>query len=80
MLLIHDVLKKFKDAQFMISTHSPVLLAYPEAQILGFDGGSIREIEYEQTGSFQVAYRFLNERRQFLEELFAETPSLFGRE
>lgn len=80
LVLIHDVLKKFKDAQFMISTHSPVLLAYPEAQILGFDGGSIREIEYEQTGSFQVAYRFLNERRQFLEELFAETPSLFERE
>ncbi|HEX4786179.1 MAG TPA: AAA family ATPase [Candidatus Sulfotelmatobacter sp.] len=80
LVLIHDVLKKFKDAQFIISTHSPVLLAYPEAQILAFDGGSIREIEYEQTGSFQVASRFLNERKQFLEELFAETPSLFEHE
>src|ERR1700728_401171 len=55
LVLIHDVLRKFKDAQFIVSTHSPVLLAYPKAQILSFDDGSIREVDYEQTGSFQVA-------------------------
>jgi predicted ATPase len=78
LVLIHDVLRKFKDAQFIISTHSPVLLAYPKAQILSFDDGRIQEIEYEQTGSFQVVHNFLNNREQFLEELFAETPSLFS--
>jgi predicted ATPase len=78
LVLIHDVLRKFKDAQFIISTHSPVLLAYPKAQILSFDEGKIQEIEYEQTGSFQVVHNFLNNREQFLEELFAETPSLFS--
>jgi predicted ATPase len=31
LVLIHDVLKKYKDAQFVISTHSPVLLGYPDA-------------------------------------------------
>jgi len=77
LVLIHDVLRQFKNAQFIISTHSPVLLAYPKAQILSFDDGMIHEVGYEQTGSFQVAYRFLNNRDQFLEELFAETPSLF---
>jgi predicted ATPase len=77
LVLIHDVLRKFKDAQFIISTHSPVLLAYPKAQILSFDEGRVHEIDYEQTGSFQVAYRFLNHRDEFLEELFADAPSLF---
>jgi predicted ATPase len=80
LVLIHDVLRQFKDAQFIISTHSPVLLAYPKAQILSFDDGRVHEIEYEQTGSFQVAHRFLNHREEFLEELFKETPSLFEEE
>ena len=80
LVLMHDVLRKFKDAQFIISTHSPVLLAYPKAQILSFDEGRIHEIAYEETGSFQVAHRFLNHRDQFLQELFADTPFLFDEE
>jgi predicted ATPase len=80
LVLIHDVLRQFKDAQFIISTHSPVLLAYPKAQIFSFDEGSVHEVSYEQTGSFQVAHRFLNHRERFLEELFADTPPLFGQE
>jgi predicted ATPase len=80
LVLIHDVLREFKDAQFIISAHSPVLLAYPKAQILSFDDGKVHEIDYEQTGSFQVAHRFLNHREEFLEELFADTPSLFGED
>jgi predicted ATPase len=39
LVLLHDVLKKHKDAQFIISTHSPVLLGYPKAQIVSFDEG-----------------------------------------
>jgi predicted ATPase len=80
LVLIHDVLRNFRDAQFIISTHSPVLLAYPKAQILSFDGGMVQEIDYEKTGSFQVVHRFLNGREEFLQELFAETPSLFDEE
>ncbi|HYM78362.1 MAG TPA: hypothetical protein VE377_20480 [Candidatus Dormibacteraeota bacterium] len=77
---MQDVLRKFKDAQFIISIHSPVLLAYPKAQILSFDEGRVHEIDYEQTGFYQAAYRFLNNREQFLEELLTETPSLFEEE
>ena len=80
LVLIHDVLREFKDSQFIISTHSPVLLAYPKAQILSFDDTSIHEIDYQQTRSFQVAHRFLNHREEFLEELFADTPLLFDDE
>jgi len=79
-VLIHDVLRKFKDAQFIISTHSPVLLGYPDAQILSFDDGSIHEIRYEETAPMQIVRRFVNDREGFLEELLKKTPSLFNED
>jgi predicted ATPase/predicted DCC family thiol-disulfide oxidoreductase YuxK len=68
-VLMHDVLRKFKDAQFIVSTHSPLLLGYPEAQILSFDDGHIHEIEYEETAPIELVRRFVNDREGFLEEL-----------
>jgi predicted ATPase len=76
-LLMHDVLRKFKDAQFIISTHSPILLGYPNAQILSFDDGQIHEIGYEETAPLQIVRRFVNDRKGLLDELLQETPSLF---
>ncbi|MBB5317025.1 AAA family ATPase [Tunturibacter empetritectus] len=77
LILIHDTLRRYKDAQFLISTHSPVLLGYPGAQIFSFDDGHLHEISYEDTAPLQIVRRFTNDRDSFLEELFAETPSLF---
>ena len=77
LILLHDTLRRFKDAQFLISTHSPVLLGYPGAQILSFDEGHLHEIAYEDTAPMQIVRRFLNDRETFLDELFQETPSLF---
>lgn len=77
LVLIHDVLQKHKDAQFIISSHSPILLGYPKAQILSFDGGSIHEVDYEETSSAQIVRHFVNEREGFMEELLKESPSLF---
>jgi predicted ATPase len=77
LVLIHDVLKKHKDAQFIISSHSPILLGYPKAQILSFDDRSIHEVAYEETSSVQIVRHFVNEREAFLEELLEETLSLF---
>jgi predicted ATPase len=77
LVLLHDVLREHKDAQFIISSHSPILLGYPKAQILSFDGGSIHEVDYEDTSSAQIVRHFVNERERFLEELLKETPSLF---
>lgn len=79
-VLIHDVLRKHRDAQFIISSHSPVLLGYPEAQILSFDDDQIHEIVYEETSPMQIVRRFLNDRERFLEELFKETSSLFSKD
>ncbi len=80
LILIHDTLRRYKDAQFIISTHSPVLLGYPGAQILSFDDSQLREIAYEETAPMQIVRRFVNDRDTFLQELFQDTPSLFRTE
>lgn len=80
LVLLHDVLMKYKDAQFIISTHSPVLLGYPKAQIVSFDDGPLHEIEYEETAPLQIVRQFVNQRESFLEELFNDPPSLFNDE
>jgi len=77
LILLHETIKKFKDAQFIISSHSPVLLGFPGAQILSFDDDVIHEIPYEETAPMQIVRRFVNDRENLLEELFRETPSLF---
>jgi predicted ATPase len=77
LVLIHDTLKKYKDAQFIISTHSPVLLGYPDAQIISFDDGHLHQIEYEDSAPLQIVRHFVNHRDDLLEELFQETPTLF---
>jgi predicted ATPase len=80
LVLMHDVAREYKDAQFIISTHSPILLGYPEAQILCFDGGCIQETRYDDLASVQIVRRFLNDRERFLQELLRETPHLFKDE
>jgi predicted ATPase len=77
LVLIHDVLQKHKDAQFIISSHSPILRGYPKAQILSFDDGSIHEVACEETSSAQIVRHFVNGRESFVEELLGERPSLF---
>jgi predicted ATPase len=77
LVLMHDVVHEYKNSQFIISSHSPILLGYPEAQIFSFDGARIAEIEYEQLANVQIVRRFLNDRERFLRELLKETPHLF---
>jgi predicted ATPase len=54
------------DAQFIIATHSPILLACPEADILSFDRIPIQEVEYENTDYYRVYKDFLNNRERYL--------------
>ncbi|HBI02562.1 MAG TPA: AAA family ATPase, partial [Paenibacillaceae bacterium] len=67
--LIHD-LEESGQAQFIIATHSPILLGYPDAQILNFDEVPISAIEYEETNHYFIMKGFLNRREKFLKELF----------
>ena len=52
--------------QYIIATHSPVILACPEAQILGFDTPGIQNIDYNETSAYKFYMQFLNDPEQFL--------------
>ena len=54
-------------AQFIMATHSPILLAYPGAQIFSFDSSRIEEVEYEDTTHYKLYKRFFTDRTVFLE-------------
>ena len=56
-------------SQFLIASHSPILLGMPEAEILSFDEGRISPVSYEETQSYQVTEMFLNHREYLLERL-----------
>ncbi len=56
-------------AQFIIVTHSPILLGLPGAQILSFDNGLLHPCSYEETDSVRVTSMFLNHRELVLKNL-----------
>jgi predicted ATPase len=61
--------------QFIIATHSPILLAYPNAKILSFDEGGIHETAYEDTEHYAVTRDFLNHYERRLQQLLDEDES-----
>lgn len=61
-----------ENCQFIIATHSPILLGYPDAQILSFDGGTIEEIDYEMTDHYRITKYFLDHREKFLNEILED--------
>jgi len=67
---IHQLVKQ--ECQFMIATHSPILLSYPNAKILQFDGTGITEVAYEDTEHFAITRDFLNHHARRLEQLLAD--------
>jgi predicted ATPase len=67
--IMHELCKDQK-TQFIIATHSPILLAYPNAQILSCDGEHLMPINYEDTEHYQITRNFLNNPQQYLRHLF----------
>ena len=68
--IIHDLAEP-GHAQFLIATHSPVILAYPGAVLFDLDGDEIREIDYRETKHFLITRDFLNSPERFFKHLFA---------
>jgi predicted ATPase len=64
-----DALVRGGNSQFIISTHSPIVLAYPDARIyhLGKDG--IAEVAYEETEQVALTRDFLSNRERYLRRL-----------
>lgn len=59
-------------SQFIVAPHSPILLAYPNARILMFDGAGITEVAYEDTEHYAVTRDFLNHYPRRIEQLLAD--------
>ena len=72
--LLHDYVRR--GGQFVIATHSPIIMAYPEACIYVFGVDGIREVPYEETEHYLITRRFLGNPGRSLAELLAdEGPS-----
>jgi len=72
-LIIEIVRCAKQGAQFLIATHSPILLGIPDAEILSFDGDEIHPLAYEETESYRITSMFLNNRERFLKHLLEDT-------
>ncbi|MBB6636840.1 AAA family ATPase [Cohnella thailandensis] len=65
-------LERSGQAQFIIATHSPILMSYPGAQIFHFGDGPLSAIPYEETEHFTITKDFLNNRERYFRTLFDE--------
>lgn len=63
---IHELVRQ--DSQFIIATHSPIIMAYPDSAIYQIDEG-FKKVKYEETEHFQVMHSFLNHTQKMLEIL-----------
>ena len=68
--LIHDLVRN--NSQFIIATHSPILMAYPDAEILKFSGDGIEPTDYKSTEHYQITKQFLDNPQRMLSILFDE--------
>ena len=71
--LLHDYVKR--GGQFVIATHSPIIMAYPEACIYLLDADGIREIAYADTEHYLVTRGFLSNPQRTLAVLLADEES-----
>jgi predicted ATPase len=67
---MHELIES--GSQFLVSTHSPVLLGYPGARIFSLSEDGIEERAYEDTEQYDLTRSFLADRDRFLHYLFAD--------
>ncbi len=70
--VIHDLVEA-RASQFVIATHSPILMAYPHALIYRLGAGSIERVAYEDTEHYTVTRDFLNSPERYFKTLFRRT-------
>lgn len=67
--ILHD-LASAGVAQFIIATHSPILLAFPGAVILSFDGDRLQTVAYRDTEHYRITKGFLDAPERYFRHLF----------
>jgi predicted ATPase len=56
-------------AQFIIATHSPILMGYPDSAIITVTADGLKQVSYEETEHYKLTKKFLDNREEILEEL-----------
>ena len=77
-LFIHTSQLTSQGAQFIIASHSPILLGIPEAEIYQFDEGGIKPCAYEETESYQIIKLFVENREMMAEKLLKDEEQSCG--
>ena len=67
---VHELVNQ--DSQFIIATHSPLVLAYPQATIYSCQPGGVETVAYEDTDPVRLTQSFLDARERFLDRLFSD--------
>ena len=60
-----------RDSQFIVATHSPILMAYPGARIYQLSEDGIEPVQYQETEHYQLTRRFLEDPERMLRYLFS---------
>ncbi len=68
LVAIHDLVDQ--NSQFIIATHSPIVMAFPGAEIKLFDEDGIRDVNYRDTEHYQITKQFINDPERMLDLLF----------
>ena len=63
-----------QDAQFIIATHSPMLLAFPDAEIYSFDATPVRAVVYDELDHVRITRDFLNAPHRYLNQILIASP------
>lgn len=68
------LLKKMVEqkAQFIIATHSPILMAFPGAEIVNMDAGIVQRVAFNEVEHVRVTREFLENPDRYLRHLFEE--------
>jgi predicted ATPase len=67
---MHDLIGE--GSQFVVATHSPILLGFPNARIYVLSDDGINEMRYEETDQYELTRSFLDDRERFLRYLFSD--------
>ena len=67
---MHHLLEQ--GSQFIIATHSPILMGYPGAEIFWLDEEGIRPVDYKETEHYILTRKFLNDPQSLLRYLWDE--------
>lgn len=57
-------------SQFIISTHSPMIMAYPDAKIIQLTEEGMTEVTLEETYHYSIMNQFFDDRKRMLHHLF----------